>query len=109
MNYKVAITGKKFDMIQDMSDFAISVIDDACLALFKKDYDQAEIAIKKSIDIQKYEKRVSDNLKTNKNELENYRIRRIIENVRRIAEYASDVGEIVLNMNIEKIIKKQKA
>jgi len=52
-----------------MSDFAISVIDDACLALFKKDYDQAEIAIKKSIDIQKYEKRVADNLKTNKNEI----------------------------------------
>jgi hypothetical protein len=51
---------------------------------------------------------VSDNLKTNKNELENYRIRRIIENVRRIAEYASDIGEIVLNMNIEKAIKKPK-
>ena len=91
-----------------MSDFAISVIDDACLALFKKDYEQAEISVKKSIDIQKYEKRVSDNLKTNKNELENYRIRRIVENVRRIAEYASDIGEIVLNMNIEKIIKEPK-
>ena len=44
----------------------------------------------------------------NRNELENYRIRRIVENVRRIAEYASDIGEIVLNMNIEKAIKKQK-
>ena len=108
LDYKTPIKGKIFDRIQEMSDFAISVIDDACLALFKKDYDQAEMAIKKSIDIQKYEKRVSDNLKTNKNELENYRIRRIVENVRRIAEYASDIGEIVLNMNIEKIIKKPK-
>jgi len=108
LDYKTPIKGKIFDRIREMSDFAISVIDDACLALFKKDYDQAEIAIKKSIDIQKYEKRVSDNLKTNKNEMENYRIRRIIENVRRIAEYASDIGEIVLNMNIEKIIKEPK-
>ena len=108
LDYKTPIKGKIFDRIREMSDFAISVIDDACLALFKKDYDQAEIAIKKSIDIQKYEKRVSDNLKTNKNEMEKYRIRRIIENVRRIAEYASDIGEIVLNMNIEKIIKKPK-
>jgi len=108
LDYKTPIKGKIFDRIKEMSDFAISVIDDACLALFKKDYDQAEIAIKKSIDIQKYEKRESDNLKTNKNELENYRIRRIIENVRRIAEYASDIGEIVLNMNIEKIIKEPK-
>jgi len=108
LDYKTPIKGKIFDRIREMSDFAISVIDDACLALFKKDYGQAEIAIKKSIDIQKYEKRVSDNLKTNKNELEKYRIRRIIENVRRIAEYASDIGEIVLNMNIEKIIKEPK-
>jgi phosphate uptake regulator len=108
LDYKTPIKGKIFDRIREMSDFAISVIDDACLALFKKDYDQAEIAIKKSIDIQKYEKRVSDNLKTNKNEMEKYRIRRIIENVRRIAEYASDIGEIVLNMNIEKIIKEPK-
>jgi len=51
---------------------------------------------------------VSDNLKTNKNELEKYRSRRIIEKVRRIAEYASDIGEIVLNMNNEKIIKEPK-
>ena len=108
LDYKTPIKGKIFDRIREMSDFAISVIDDACLALFKKDYEQAEMAIKKSIDIQKYEKRVSDNLKMNRNELENYRIRRIIENVRRIAEYASDIGEIVLNMNIEKIIKKPK-
>jgi Na+/phosphate symporter len=108
LDYKAPIKGKIFDRIQEMSDFAISVIDDACLALFKKDYKQAEMAIKKSINIQKYEKRVSDNLKSSKNELENYRIRRIIENVRRIAEYASDIGEIVLNMNIEKVIKKPK-
>jgi len=26
--------------------------------------------------------------------------------VKRIAEYASDIGEIVVNMNIEKVIKK---
>jgi hypothetical protein len=49
-----------------------------------------------------------DYLKLNIDEEEKYRIRRIVENTRRIAEYASDVGEIVLNMNIEKIIKKPK-
>ena len=106
LDYKVAITGKKFDMIQDMSDFAISAVDDACLALFKKDYDLAENAIKKAEQIGKYEKKVVESLKINKNEQESFRIRRIVENVRRIAEYASDIGEIVLNMNIEKILKK---
>ena len=28
------------------------------------------------------------------------------ENIRRVAEYASDIAEIVLNMNIEKALKK---
>jgi len=91
-----------------MSNYAISVMDDACLALFKKDYEQAEKSIESANDIQKYEKRISDNLKTNKNEEEVFRIRRIVENIKRVAEYASDIGEIVLNMNIEKILKKPK-
>jgi len=54
----------------------------------------------------KYEKRILDNLKTSKDEEEIFRIRKIVENVKRVAEYASDIGEIVLNMNIEKILKK---
>ena len=109
LDYKKPITGKLFDNIQEMSDFAISVIDDACLALFKKNYEEAENAIKRANDIEKYEKKIIDGLKINKNEEEVFRIRRISENVKRIAEYASDIGEIVLNMNIEKVLKKQKA
>ncbi len=108
LDYKKPITGKKFDRIQEMSDFAISVIDDACLALFKKNYEEAENAIKKADDIEKYEKKITEGLRINKNEEEIFRIRRISENVKRIAEYASDVGEIVLNMNIEKVLKKQR-
>jgi len=45
-------------------------------------------------------------LKIRKDEEEVFRIRKIVENVKRVAEYASDIGEIVLNMNIEKILKK---
>ena len=85
-----------------MSDFALSTIQSATDALFQKDYQQAERAIKDTIEIHKKEEEVFDILETNKNKLESYRIRRIVENVRRIAEYASDIGEIVLNMNIEK-------
>jgi len=106
LDYKTPIHGKNFDRIQEMSSYAISVMDDACLALFKKDYDQAEKSIESANAIQKYEKRISDNLQKNKNEEEVFRIRKIVENVKRVAEYASDIGEIVLNMNIEKILKK---
>ncbi|HKC79241.1 MAG TPA: PhoU family transcriptional regulator, partial [Nitrosopumilaceae archaeon] len=36
-----------------------------------------------------------------------YRVRRMGENIRRISEYASDIAEIVMNMTIEKTLRKQ--
>ena len=92
--------------IKEMSDFSLSVIDDTCLALFKNDYTSAEKAIAESYNISKYEKRVIDLLKTVKNEETAFRVRRIVENIRRISEYASDIGEVVLNMNVEKLIQR---
>ncbi len=47
-----------------------------------------------------------DASKSLKNEEEIYRIRRMTENIIRVSEYASDIAEIVLNMNIEKALKK---
>ena len=57
-------------------------------------------------EIVKYEKRVRDASKSLKEDEEIYRVRRLAENIRRISEYASDIAEIVLNMNIEKTLKK---
>ena len=57
-------------------------------------------------EISKYEKKVRDASKSLKDEEEIYRIRRMTENIRRVSEYASDIAEIVLNMNIEKTLKK---
>ena len=76
------------------------------MALFKNDYQDAEKAISESHNIKKYEDDVLKALEQAKNSEEVFRVRRIAENIRRIAEYASDIGEIVLNMNIEKIAKK---
>ena len=74
--------------------------------LFKEDYYQAEKTIKKIEGISKYEKKVRDASKSLKEDEEIYRVRRLAENIRRISEYASDIAEIVLNMNIEKTLKK---
>ena len=106
LEFKKPIKKEIIDKIQEMSEFSLSVLDDSCLALFKEDYSQAEKTIKKTSLISKYEKKVRDSLKSLKDDEEIYRIRRITENIRRIAEYASDIAEIVLNMNIEKALKK---
>lgn len=107
MEFKKPIKKEVIVKIQEMTKFAILLMDEACLALFKEDYNQAEQTIKKAMEISKYEKKVLDSARSVKDEEEHYRIRRMVENVRRIAEYASDIAEIVLNINVEKTLKKK--
>lgn len=106
LEFKKPIKKEIIDKIQEMNEFALTVLDDSCLALFKEDYSQAEKTIEKTDLISKYEKKVRDASKLLRDDEEIYRVRRITENIRRIAEYASDIAEIVLNMNIEKTLKK---
>jgi len=106
LEFKKPIKKEVLNKIQEMSDYALSFLDEACLALFKEDFIQAEKIIKESSEIIKFEKKVLDSTKSIKDDEEIFRIRRMVENIRRIAEYASDITEIVLNMNVEKILKK---
>lgn len=106
IEFKTGIKKEILDRIQDMSDFSIEVLDDACLALFKEDYVQAEKTISKTLGIAKYEKKILDSCKNLKDEETLFRVRRMTENIKRIAEYASDIAEIVLNLNIEKALLK---
>lgn len=106
LEFKKPVKKDIVEKIEEMNEFALSVLDDACLALFKEDYIQAEKTIEKTNEIIKYEKKVRDASKSLKDDEEIYRIRRMTENIRRISEYSSDIAEIVLNMNIEKSLKK---
>ena len=106
LEFKKPVKKEIVEKIAEMNEFALLVLDDSCLALFKEDYVQAEKTIEKTNEIIKYEKRVRDASKSLKDDEEIYRIRRMTENIRRISEYASDIAEIVLNMNIEKSLKK---
>ncbi len=106
LEFKKPVKENIVEKIEEMNEFALSVLDDSCLALFKEDYVQAEKTIEKTNEIVKYERKVRDASKSLKDDEEIYRIRRMTENIRRISEYASDIAEIILNMNIEKSLKK---
>ena len=108
LEFKKTISKDFLEKLQDMNDFCLSVLDDACLALFKEDYIQAEQTIVRCNEIASYENDLIESVKKLKDDEEIYRIRRMSENIKRIAEYASDISEIVLNMNIEKALKKSK-
>lgn len=106
LEFKKPLRPEILGRIQEMNGFCLSVLDDSCLALFKEDYEQAEATIQRTAEIAKHEKRIMDSLKSVRDDEEIYRVRRMTESIRRISEYASDIAEIVLNMNIEKVLKK---
>ncbi len=107
LDFKKAIRKSVLEPIQEMNNFSLSVLDAACLSLFKRDFNQAEQTVEKTLEISKYEKKILESIRLLRDNEEVYRVRRMNENIRRISEYASDIAEIVLNMTIEKTLRKQ--
>jgi len=107
LEFKKPIRKSILEPIQEMNNFSLSVLDEACLSLFKRDFSQAERTVEKTLEISRYEKKILDSIRALRNDEESYRVRRMNENIRRISEYASDIAEIVLNMTIEKTLRKQ--
>jgi len=100
---KAPVNEELLEKIGSMSGLAVSMFESSIEALFKRDYNLAENVIEKIIQVHKLEKEAvlsSQNVKIE--EIANLRL--LIESVRRTAEYASDISEVVLNMNIESVI-----
>jgi phosphate uptake regulator len=91
------------DDINKLSDLAISMFVSSMEALFKHDYDQAENVIEKLSQIRNLEKAAVISSQTvDIEEIPNLRL--LIESIRRTAEYATDISEVVLNLNIESVL-----
>src|SRR5215207_6475138 len=94
------------EKISNMSYFALEVLDDSCLSMFKRDYEAADRAIEKARKIDEMEKEILRAVSKPRDVNELYRIKLITENIRRVAEYASDIAEIVLNMTVQQTLRK---
>jgi phosphate uptake regulator len=89
--------------IEQMSGLGISMFEKSVDALFKRDFKQAEGVIENLSQIHKLEREAvisSQNVEIE--EIANLRL--LIESVRRTAEYASDISEVVLNLNVESVL-----
>ena len=94
--------------IVEMSSLAISMFENSIESLFRRDFDRAETSIEKTKDALAIEKEVvvaSHSIGVD----EAADVRLIIESVRRTAEYAADIAEIVLNLTVESVISHQSA
>ncbi len=80
------------------------MFEDSIEALFKGDFNLAETVIEKITQIGKLEKEaVLASQKVNAEEIASLSL--LIESIRRTAEYASDIAEVVINLNVDSVIK----
>jgi phosphate uptake regulator len=93
-----------FERVSEMSLFARSVFDDSIISLFKKDYSLADSVVMKAKTITSMESQAIEGIIKKVEAVEMSSIRLIMESIRRTAEYASDIAEIVLNLNVNQII-----
>ena len=105
MLLKRMLDNQLMNTIEQMSEIAIKMFEDALESLFRYDYELAESIVEKIREVTIIEKKAVISLQS-MNIKETPQIRLIIESIRRIAEYASDIAEVVLNLSIESILSK---
>ena len=91
------------EKLEKMRKLAVSMFENAIEALFRQDYVLAESIVERTRDIVSMEKEAV--VSSQKIDVEDAPyVRLIIESIRRTAEYASDISEIVLNLTVESIL-----
>jgi phosphate uptake regulator len=89
--------------LEEMSNMAVSLFETAIESLFRLDFDLAESVIQKTKDVRfPMKEALLSSKRIGTEEVANLRL--VIESLRRTAEYASDIAEIVLNMTVESIV-----
>ena len=100
---KESVNAELMEKISQLSALADSMFETSMDALFRHDFNLAENVIEKLSQVHKLEKETVLNAQNVKiEEIANLRL--LIESVRRTAEYASDISEVVLNLNVESVL-----
>ncbi|MEM2056794.1 MAG: PhoU domain-containing protein [Thermoproteota archaeon] len=91
--------------LSEMSIFAISIFNDAVKSLYERNYLLADSVVSKSKTISPMESELMKLISRRVDAAKISGLRMIIESIRRTIEYASDIAEIVLNLNANQIIE----
>jgi phosphate uptake regulator len=103
LSLKRRLETETFERLEKMSKIAISMFETAVEALFRQDYALGESIVEKTKEVILIEKGAV--VSSQKMDIEEAPyLRLIIESIRRTAEYASDIAEIVLNLTVESVI-----
>jgi phosphate uptake regulator len=104
LSLKRRLGTETLEKLETMSNIAISMFETAIEALFRQDFNLADSTIEKTKDVISIEKEaVISSQKVDVEEAPYLRL--IVESIRRTAEYASDIAEIVLNLAVRSVIE----
>lgn len=94
---------KLMQKISEMSNQALSVFEDAIESLLRRDYALADKVAEKAKSVKNVEMEALEIMgKDHEDNVGNYKL--ILEDIRRTAEYSSDIGEAAMNQTIEEVI-----
>ena len=98
-----------------MSNLSLAALSDAVEALLRRDYTMADNVVDKAKGILSLENDIisfinndDNNNNTVHNKMSNINIKLILEDIRRTAEYASDIAEAAMNQTIGEVITVQR-
>ncbi|MGY5150583.1 MAG: PhoU domain-containing protein [Candidatus Nitrosopumilus sp. bin_68KS] len=98
-----AIDKKILKGIEQISKESLTVFENSITALSKRDYDMAEKVASDVTKVIENEKKLMDSLKPNVNTAI---IKLILEDIRRTAEYSSDISEIAIDGTVQSVIEE---
>lgn len=101
MEMENPIDEKSLEMLVEINELASKILKKSVKSLFEEDYGSAEEVIQSLQDIYELEEDINSYL-VEESPPESIRIRLILESIRRMAEYGSDIAEIVLNLTVDK-------
>ncbi|MBN2335696.1 phosphate uptake regulator PhoU [Candidatus Bathyarchaeota archaeon] len=87
--------------LQRLSEFALSIFENAMDAVFDGNYEEADKVLNKAMQTRKLETEVLHKIVKHAPPEEMPALRLIVESILRTAEYGADIAEVVLNMTIK--------
>lgn len=98
---KDKIPENSLQRIDKMSHFALTVLGNSVEALLRRDYQLADKTVDTAENIRTLEDDVMASIEKYSNMHDQANIRLALENIRRTAEYASDIAEVAINETID--------
>jgi phosphate uptake regulator len=100
------VNEKLMTELKQLSDFALSIFEDAMEAVFDENYASADKVLNMAQDTRKMEAEILHTILKHSPPEEVPALRLIVESILRTAEYGADIAETVLNMTVKDAVRE---